>query len=420
MDFTLRLPLYLIRAQMSATLQEAREQFKGAIKVIPQGEVALHGEGETLISTFPVRIQATADWLGLARSVLGSLTLPALVTFEAQIRFRTRLRVRPNWELQTQSAVDYQWIRNPSLNLGIKVPIKEVVAPLLQRELNRLGQQIDGWVPQLVDLKATLREAWRHTQDLVPLEDGLYLKLIPEVSPIPLGPIQLDGRELTVKAQLPLRGEVGLPGALVPTPIQSLTDPTQLDEATPTTLPLCLHLPWEQLEADLSDQSIEEELAGRKLQLSWRKVELGGEGLNLRLKTWFKVKGVPLAPRGKVAGQIELSWEWDLSPDGQEVGIKHLQARISQAPNWLRASWWLIRYWVRHDLTQGITRQIREQIRASRQEVEQLVADYALPTGAQLQGKIQKVAFEEMWGEKNGLRIGLRLSGHAHVVITEL
>lgn len=420
MDFTLRLPLSLIRVQMNATLQKAREQFKGAISVIPQGEIQLHGEGETLISTFPVRIQATADWLGLARSVLGKLTLPALVTFDAQISFRTQLQVHGNWELKTQSVVDYQWIRNPSLNLGIKVPIKEVVAPLLRRELKRLGQQIDSWVPQMVNLKVILDEAWQQTQDLVPLEDDLFLRLIPEQDPIPVGPIQLDGRDLSVKAQLPLRGEVGTVGSLVPIPRQSLTEPTQLDAETTTTLPFCLHLPWKQLESDVSDQSIEEEMAGRKLQLSWRKVELAGEGLHLRLKTWFKVQGVPFAPYRRAAGQIELSWEWDLSPDGQAVGIKHLKAHISQAPNWLSASWWLIRYWVRKDLTEGITKQIQEQIRASRQEVEQLVADYALPTGAQLQGKIQKVAFEEMWGEKENLRIGLRLSGYANMVITEL
>ncbi len=420
MDFTLKLPLSLVKQQILASLAEVKDQFRGAIQVIPQGEVDLHGHGSELIGEFPVKIQANGDWLGLTRNVFSGITLPALVKFEVLIQFRTELKILLDWNLQTRSHVSFSWLQSPSLNLGLKLPLKEVIRPMLERELEKLGKDMDKWIPKAADLRASVEEGWRHTQDIIPLEDNLNLKLIPELQPVPISPIRIEGPDLSVSAQIPLRGEVGPPGFYLPKAPQPLTDPIELIPDLPSTLPVNLHLSWESLEHEISDQSIEEHIAGTELDISWRQVSLSGEGKHVEVSTWFRVTGSRFWVKRGLSGKIVLSWEWDLHPGDEQINIKHLQARITQAPAWLRASWALVRYWVKKDLTRGLSDMIEEQIRASRKEVEEQIAAYALPTGATLNGRIHKIMFQEIYAEERGLCISLSLQGRAQMTLTSL
>jgi len=422
MHLTLRLPLPLLRTQIEQALGEVAAGLNAGIEIQPQGEVQLHGQGDRLISHIPVRVQATADWLGLGlgKALLPGVSLPTLLRFDLAIEFETRLKVGPGWQLRAESQVSYQWIRLPSTSLGLKLPLKQLVTPLLERELKRIAQQVDTWGAAMADLPGRIAEAWTELQEPVPLDDPLVLRLLPRKEPIPVGPIQIDGKELLVSAQLPIWGRVGPSASLEGTPSVRLSPPVPFEEQGKSRLLLNICLPWPQLAADISDDEVEESIGRRVIKASWGKVKVQGEGDRFEVQARFRLRGLPLVKRRTLSGWIRMHWAWRLTPDSDQVDIEHLQVELREVPRWLKVAWGLFKPWIRRDLARGITTQIREQVVNSRQEVQELVSDYVLPAGARLRGRIRGVEILSLTSEAQGLVIQVRLKGEAQVLITEI
>jgi len=420
MHLDLRLPLPLLRSQIEAALASVADAVRAGIQVKPQGDIQLSGQDGRLISLVPVRITATADLIGLGQRMLRGIKAPTLLTFDLAVEFRTRLRVQPNWQLKAESQIAYRWTKDPATSLGLKLPLKEVVKPVLERELRKIGKQVDEWVPALTGLPERIQEAWSELQRPVPLDEPLMLRLRPRKEPIPVGDIRVEGQTLRVEVQLPVRGSVGLPAAMTAIPTVPLSQPVPFADQGESKLILQLHLPWEQLQADMSGLTIEDHTLGRPLQLSWGQMDLQGEGRSFALQTRFRIKGLPMLKKRTLSGLAELDWQWGLIDESDELAIEHLQVKLREVPRWLQSIWPLLRPLLKHLMTRAVRQAVATQIQATRREVEEMVSDFLLPTGGRLQGRIRKVEILDLDAGPEGLHAKIRLSGEARVMITEI
>lgn len=420
MHLDLRLPLPLLRTQIEAALASVADAVRAGIEVKPQGEIQLSGQDGRLISLVPVRITATSELIGLGQRILGGIKAPTLLTFDLAVEFRTRLRVQPDWQLKADSQIAYRWTKDPATSLGLKLPLKEVVKPMLEQELRKIGKQVDEWVPALTGLPDRIQEAWRELQRPVPLDEPLMLRLRPRREPIPVGEIRVEGQTLRVEVQLPVRGSVGLPEALSATPEVPLSQPVPFEDQDESRLIIQADLPWEQLQEDMSGLTIEDHTLRRPLQLSWGQMSLQGEGRTFALQTRFRIKGLPMLKKRTLSGLAELSWQWGLIDDSDELAIEHLQVKLREVPQWLQSSWPVLRPLLRRLMTRALRQAVAAQIQATRREVEEMVSDFLLPTGGRLQGRIRKVEILDVDAGEKGLHAKIRLSGEARVIITEI
>lgn len=421
MHLDLRLPLPLLRSQLETALDSVAEGVRSGIQVQPQGEMQLSGREGRLISLVPVRITANSDFLGVGKALRGNFRPAALLTFDLAVEFRTRLRVLSDWRLQAQSEVAYQWTKAPATGLGlIPLPVKDLVKPTLERELRKIGQQIDAWVPELTDLPARIQEAWSELQRPLPLDEPLHLRLRPRKEPIPVGELRVEGQVLRVEAQLPLRGTVSLPEDLQSLPFVPLGEAIALVDQAESRLILQVHLPWAQLQRDMSGLDHEDHSLKQPIYLSWGQMDLAGEGKHFSLETRFRLRGLPVLRNRILSGLAQLRWQWGIDPDSGELAVEDLQVKLREVPPWLQTIWPVLRPLLRSLMTRAVRSAIWQQIQATRQEVEAMLEDYALPTGARLQGRIQDLEILDLHGDTQGLHAKVRLSGEARVIITEI
>jgi hypothetical protein len=420
MHLDLRLPLPLLRSQIEAALASVADAVRAGILVKPQGDIQLSGQNGRLVSLVPVRITATGNLVGIGPRVMRGLRAPTLLTFDLAVEFRTRLQVQPDWQLKAESQIAYRWTRDPATGLGLKLPLKEVVKPMLERELQKIGKQVDTWVPELTGLQHRIQEAWRELQRPLPLDEPLILRLRPRKEPIPVSEIRVEGQALRVDVQLPLGGSVGPAEEAVSPGLVPLGDPVPYVDQSESKLILQVNLPWSQLETDMSGLTIEEHAMGRTLQLSWGQMSLQGQGPTFSLQTRFRIKGLPFMKKRILSGQAHLDWRWGLIEGSQELAIEDLEVRLREVPTWLQSSWPVLRPLFKHMMSNAVRQAVAKQIQQTRQEVEDMVADFPLPTGGRLQGRIRQLEILDLDSHDQGLHAKIRLSGEARVVITEI
>jgi hypothetical protein len=421
MYLDLRLPLPLLRSQIEAALNSVADAVRAGIQVRPQGEILLSGYEGRLVSLVPVRITANSEILGLGKGLLGGLKPATLLSFDLEIEFRTRLSLGADWELAAQSEIAYQWTKEPVTGLGlIQLPLKELVKPILERELRKIGKQVDTWVPELTGLPARIAEAWTELQRPLPLDEPMMMRLRPRKEPIPVSLIRVEGQSLRVEVQLPLGGIVGLPEDVLHIPMVPLSHPIPLEGQTESKLILTIHLPWTQLQQDLSGLDIEDHSTGRPIHLSWGQMNVSGQGQAFTLDTRFRIKGLPWLQKRIVSGHAQLSWRWRLDPDSERVSVDQLAVVLREAPPWLQTLWPVLRPLLRKLMTKAVVNAVNAQILQTRQEVEAMIQDYVLPTGGRLQGRIRGVEILAIDSHDLGLQAQVRLSGEAKVILTDI
>ena len=173
-----QIPLSLIKEQVKLTLQELRSGTKGAVKLLPAPEWDLHGEENKLVCQVPVEVHARADWLELARTVLLGGSLPPLIRFRIKVIVKIQLLILGNWELKARPVVSYSWVEEPALSLGFKLPLRELVEPLLDREMQKLADNLTHWIPATVQLFDNMTQAWRETQEPRIIDSPLWLRIL--------------------------------------------------------------------------------------------------------------------------------------------------------------------------------------------------------------------------------------------------
>lgn len=421
MNLDLRLPLPLLRHQIEAALASVADAMRTGIEIKPQGNIELSGSNHHLVSVLPVRVTATSDVIGVSRSILPGLSLPSLLTFDLAVEFHTRLHVAEDWQLHAQSKVAYTWTRNPSTGLGlIPLPVKDIVKPILERELAKIGKQVDEWVPQLTELPRRIRDAWQELQQPISVEEPLVLRLSPRKEPIPIGDLRIEGQSMRIDVQLPLRGRVGLMETVADVPFVPLGQAIPLEEQGESKLALRIHLPWSVLERDLSGHEVTDQRGRHILRLSLGTLRVRGSGNSFTVETRFRIKGLPLLKKRTLSGLVHLYWQWVLSPETETVDIRYLWVTLKEMPPWAQSIWPILRPLFRRIMTRIVKQAINDQIRQTRDEIEAMVEDFLLPTGGRLQGNIRRLEILDLQSDDEGLNVNARLSGEARVVVTEI
>ena len=414
-----QIPLSLIKEQVKLTLQELRSGTKGAVKLLPAPEWGLHGEENKLVCQVPVEVHARADWLELARTVLLGGSLPPLIRFRIKVIVKIQLLILGNWELKARPVVSYSWVEEPALSLGFKLPLRELVEPLLDREMQKLADNLTHWIPATVQLFDNMTQAWRETQEPRIIDSPLWLRILSKDKAIAISEIQIDGAHIFVNAAIPLKGMVSdSQNFWKDLPKQDLRAPTPLTQEPKRELPLLLFFSWSQLEDELGHQDLRASIAGRLIKVSWRKVKLRGSGTQFTLHGWFKSEGLPLVPKGRATAEVDMTWQWRIDGEGRKLLVEELQVEPLALPWWLSLAWrWLKKIAHRH-IQQAIIQAIHQLVIDAHAQTQAELSQYPLQNGLILEGKIDRWQFKAIEGQEGGLLVDMNLIGEAKIKVS--
>ncbi len=119
---------------------------------VTRGKIRLSGDGELIRITMPVAADVAARDIGNVLSATG--------TANAEVRATVRLSMSPDWQPSAKVEIDYDWTRQPGIELlGRRITFADKADPKLRALLDKLEQRLPQEIAKLHP-KAELERLW--------------------------------------------------------------------------------------------------------------------------------------------------------------------------------------------------------------------------------------------------------------------
>ncbi len=155
--------------------------------------------------------------------------------FRINIKVKSKIGIRPDWEVHTISEVGFEWRERPYLEIGpVKFPIGTIIEKIVNNQMVEINKRIDAEINKNIKIKPLIENYWASLQMPVQVSETYksYLQIIPES--IALAPIQSDQNHLTInlslKSQLNLISG-GRPVVTKTVPLPKLSSLTKTDSS---------------------------------------------------------------------------------------------------------------------------------------------------------------------------------------------
>lgn len=163
---------------------------------VSRGHIGLNMQGDALVTTVPVTIQAGARW-GLVEGA----KIPVYCNdIHLTVRFETNISLDENWQLQSESTpVPYTSPITCNVNIGlthIPIDITAQARAGINEGQQAAAQLIDGRISSLVEARAFAESAWGALSQPIDLGQNGWLVLNPEQ--LQVGALAGSGKQLTL------------------------------------------------------------------------------------------------------------------------------------------------------------------------------------------------------------------------------
>jgi hypothetical protein len=132
------------------------------LKIEKRGVILLSWNSPSLYCSFPVKVSGTYVKRIGNRTIRNNQP----VEMEVVIHMSTRLSLRKDWQLKTESSLEeIKWIRDPKLNIiGVKINLRKQVENAINKSEDKLIAKLDETLPALLDTRKTVEKLWLDIQ----------------------------------------------------------------------------------------------------------------------------------------------------------------------------------------------------------------------------------------------------------------
>ena len=250
-----------INAAFQGVLYED-DSFEGdnlLVRVTKAGAFQIIGYGDSLMITAPVHIWAKGRYVP---GGITALTVEKDISLKPIVTLSTRMKIRTDWGLETKTTPHIAWQESPVLEVGpLKIPIRRVLDAVLERQLNRIGSEVDKAIADQLELRKEIESAWKTVQMPMELdkERGAYLVLTP--SALAVQPFRADGRAMHTGAVMQTKARIvtGLtapPVVASPTPLPKAS--SKLGDAKGFQVVFSVAIPYPQLAKEMQQAFADE------------------------------------------------------------------------------------------------------------------------------------------------------------------
>ena len=404
---TVALPVQL---SFSALEKELNSQFTGVlyddpsfendnvqVKVTKAGAFKLAGFGDTLSVTAPLNVYVKGKY---APGGVEALAIEKDLTIKPIVTLVTRVRITPDWKMETQTVARVKWAETPQLVLGpLKIPIQSLLDAVLRKQGDRIGKEIDAAIAQQLNVRKEMEKAWKSAFAPMELdkEYGVYLVMTPMA--LGIEPLRADGRSVHTGATLQAKVEV-ITGATAPpkapaaTPLPRASAKLPADKGFSTTL--AASIPYALLESEMQKAFAEEPFdfpdVGRRLLIdAWSFVPQGDRirvGLDFRALKLGK-DGKPMAKK-PMKGRVYLTAAPVVNLEKREVAFADVKFELKSKNALVGAAAWMLNGKIEKELASQ-TFSFAEYLDEYKRVADGMLQGYPLGAGMQIRGSMKKL-----------------------------
>ena len=404
---TVALPVQL---SFSALEKELNSQFTGVlyddpsfendnvqVKVTKAGAFKLAGFGDTLSVTAPLNVYVKGKY---APGGVEALAIEKDLTIKPIVTLVTRVRITPDWKMETQTVARVKWAETPQLVLGpLKIPIQSLLDAVLRKQGDRIGKEIDAAIAQQLNVRKEMEKAWKSAFAPMELdkEYGAYLVMTPMA--LGIAPLRADGRSVHTGATLQAKVEV-ITGATAPpkapaaTPLPRASAKLPAEKGFSTTL--AASIPYALLETEMQKAFAEEPFdfpdVGRRLLIdAWSFVPQGDRirvGLDFRALKLGK-DGKPMAKK-PMKGRVYLTAAPVVNLEKREVAFADVKFELKSKNALVGAAAWMLNGKIEKELASQ-TFSFAEYLDEYKRVADGMLQGYPLGAGMQIRGSMKKL-----------------------------
>ena len=387
------------------------------VRVTKAGAFKLAGFGDSLSVTAPLSVYVKGRYApgGVeALAVEKDLNLKPIVTLV------TRVKLTPDWKMETQTTARVKWAETPALVLGpVKIPIQSLLDAVLRKQGDRIGKEIDAAIAQQLNIRKEMEKAWKTAFAPIELDKsyGAYLILTPMA--LGIEPLRADGRSVNTGATLQAKvqmitGATEAPKAPAATPLPRASAKLPAEKGFSTTL--AASIPYTLLESEMQKAFAEEPFdfpdVGRRLLIdAWTFVPQGD-----RLRVGLDFRALKLGKDGKplekkpLKGRVYLTAAPAVNLEKREVGFADVKFELKSKNALVGAAAWMLNGKIEKELA-AQTFSFAEYLDEYKRVADGMLKGYPLGAGMQIRGSMKKLEVVKALPTPDALVVYILASG---------
>lgn len=330
------------------------------------------------------------------------------------LTYKTTINVDKNWKLVSKTTSSgFQWIETPKLNvIGVNVPVTPVANIALSKFENKITEQIDLTLAQMVDLKKYVSMAWDEAQKPVQMSEeyNTWIRITPKdiyVSPFNTVDSKLN---LSISLYAQIESFMGIKPAekkLVTLPefkyVQRAPQQFNLNIAADAT--------FDKISEMSKSQLVNKTFSEGKKSITITDLSIfGSEG-----------KAVFVADvTGSLKGRIYFTGNMVYNPAKTAVEIQNPQFDVKTKNALVKSADWLLHGLILNKITPYLTYNVSEDLELMKKEANQMLNNYSVYDGVTLQGKLNNISVNSLDLVPGAVRISANLKGNIALKVDEL
>ncbi|MDD3080058.1 MAG: DUF4403 family protein [Paludibacter sp.] len=330
------------------------------------------------------------------------------------LTYKTTINIDKNWNLVAKtSAVGYQWLQTPKLNVvGVNVPVTPIANLVLSQGDKLITDQIDQVLSQMVDLKKYVNMAWTEVQNPVQMspENDLWVRITPKdiyVSPLTsVGPKLNVGMSLysQIESFMGVKPDVN---AIVPLPafkyVQHAPQQFNINIAADAT--------FDKITEVAKKQLVNQTFADGKKSITIEDLSVyGSEG-----KAIFVID-----VKGSLKGRIYFTGDMVYNPDKLTIEIQHPEFDVKTKNALVKSANWLLHGLILNKISPYLTYSVSEELDDMKKEANSMISNYKVMDGVTLNGALNTINVTGLSLVPGAVRIGVNVKGNIGLKVDDL
>lgn len=333
---------------------------------------------------------------------------------EISMDFRTAFRIRPDWAIETETAVEgHRWIRTPRVKMaGVSIPVGFVANVLLNRGRDYIARAIDDLAKDQAGLESLISDTWLQMYEpmLVSPEYNTWLL----VNPRRIGMSPIGVYQDSLYAQVLIEGEPEVTVGPKPQAYQAQALPPFQEE--PQTFEGFIINIGATITYEEAERLARSSVVGQTYDYGKRSVTV--EDLQL----WGREDKVIV--NTKLSG----SYEGDIYLEGRPVydlkknviELRDLDFTLGTKNFLFKSAGWLLKGPIRNQVQKNMNFLLDANLRESREMLQQQLNGYVLAPGVQMQGQVDELNIRDVYVLEEGLQADVLVTGKLKIVVQEL
>ena len=424
LNIPVRIPVQEIENQLNKSINgliyedksyedDNQDNLKAKIwKISPIKMVAIDS---SFLFEVPLKIWASA---GYKFSPLG-ITVSGYkdTEFSIKIRFISKIGVSRNWKLESETMVEsFEWITEPNIQVaGFKIPVKSMISRILNRNSEKITDEIDKQVANGIELQKYAAEAWGLAQQpyLISQEYNTWLTLLPSaVIMTPLlakngvlsSTIGFKGYTQTITSES--KPALGAVKKLPPLTIQNVVD----DRFKVALISQVTYAEASRLASEQFKGKKFSFLAG-KYNVAVTNLELYGQNHVMIIKVGLK---------GGINGDIYLKGIPKFDPDKKVLRLQQVDYDLDTKNSLVKTANWLFQGQFNKLLEKNMVFPLGDQIEETKSSLQSTLNNFKVTDGIKIKGQIENIVPDKVYLTPNHIIAVVFANGNVDLTVSGL